>query len=198
MSAPSSWTQIETQAADQKLLKLEEKREMSAPVIRSQNKLQVVYQVISKAKERIEMQSIITKAKTPAKILGGFALGALLLIATPLPFGTAYADGPSRPLVTEETLIGLGADNLAGDAWMQDSPFYQDFSEVSRIEVGATALEAQGPPIDAWMQDSPFYQDFSAVGGIEVGSTALETEGPPLDAWMHDSPFYQDFSDVVG
>ena len=62
---------------------------MSAPVIRSQNKLQVMYQVISKSKERIEMQSIKTKAKTPAMILGGLALGALLSIATALPFGTA-------------------------------------------------------------------------------------------------------------
>ena len=157
MSAPASWTQIETQAADQKLLKLEEKREMSAPVIRSQNKLQVVYQVISKAKERIEMQSIITKVKTPAIILGGLALGALLLTATALPFGTAYGDGPSRPLVTEETLVNPGTDNLAGDAWMHDSPFYQDFSEVGRIGVGTTALEAQGTPLDAWMFDSPFY-----------------------------------------
>ena len=92
--------------------------------------------------------------RRPAKLIGGLALGALLLTATALPFGTAYADGPSRPLVTEETVIDHGDDNLPGDAWMYDSPFYEDFGGVNRVEI-------KGPAGDAWMYDSPFYEDFA-------------------------------------
>jgi len=40
---------------------------------------------------------------------------------------------------------------------MYDSPFYQDFSRVGGIEVGAPVLEAQGTPLDAWIFGSPFY-----------------------------------------
>jgi hypothetical protein len=40
--------------------------------------------------------------KTPAKLLGGLALGALVIAASALPFGTAYADDPARPLSIEE------------------------------------------------------------------------------------------------
>ncbi len=125
---------------------------------------------------------IITK-NTQAKILRALALGALLLTATALPFGTAYADGPSRPLVTEETVIDPGADTLPIDAWMYDSPFYKDFGGINRVE-------AKGPAGDEWMYHSPFYQDFSAVGRIGVETVALEAQGAPIDAWMFDSPLY--------
>jgi hypothetical protein len=40
--------------------------------------------------------------KTPAKLLGGLALGALVLTATALPLGTTYADEPARPLSSEQ------------------------------------------------------------------------------------------------
>ena len=40
--------------------------------------------------------------KTPVKLLGGLALGALLMAATALPFGTASADDPARPLSGEQ------------------------------------------------------------------------------------------------
>ena len=69
-------------------------------------------------------------------MVGGLTLGAILVTAIAPPFGTTYADGPARPLVTEETAINRWADNLGDDAWMYDSPFFQDFSEVDRIEVG--------------------------------------------------------------
>ena len=46
------------------------------------------------------------------------------------------------------------------DAWMQDAPFYEDFSVVERIEVGGIYLELLGTSADAWMQDAPFYEDF--------------------------------------
>ena len=107
-------------------------------------------------------------------------------------------------LLTLATWPGVAAtqDDSAGpskcpdDAWMVDSPFYQDFSAAGKIEVQGTGLELQGSADDAWMMDSPFYQDFSAAGKIEVQGTALELLNAPDDAWMVDSPFYQDFSEA--
>ena len=45
------------------------------------------------------------RLKTTATILGGLALGALLMTATILPLGTADADGPTRPLLSQENQI---------------------------------------------------------------------------------------------
>ncbi|MFQ6027720.1 MAG: hypothetical protein ACE5Q6_09535 [Dehalococcoidia bacterium] len=44
-------------------------------------------------------------AKTPAKLLGGLALGALLITATALPLGSIQADEPNQPLVSEKVVI---------------------------------------------------------------------------------------------
>lgn len=41
--------------------------------------------------------------RTPAKILGGLALGAMLMTATALPIGTIHADEPGSPLVAVAT-----------------------------------------------------------------------------------------------
>ena len=130
MSAPVSQTQNETRAVDQKITILEEKGEMSAPVIVSQNKLQVMFQEIIKGKEQIEMKAAIgmksmnnwlaasLKVKTPAKILGGLAMGALLMTATALPAGSIHADEPNQPLVSvsiptyEETIEDMGEYEL--------------------------------------------------------------------------------------
>ncbi len=50
---------------------------------------------ISNVKEWI---SVSMTKQTSAKVLGGLALGALLVTATGLPSGTTYADGPKRPM----------------------------------------------------------------------------------------------------
>jgi len=133
------------------------------------------------------------RLKTAATILGGLALGAILMTATTLPLGTTHADGPSLPMINNESVIDRGSDILAGDAWMQDAPFYEDFSAVGRIEVGGASLELLGASTDAWMQDAPFYEDFSVVERIEVGGIYLELLGASADAWMQDAPFYEDF-----
>lgn len=122
-------------------------------------------------------------AHRPAKLIGGLALGAPPATAMLLPFAIVNADGPSRPLVTEETVIDPGDDNLAGDACTYDSPFYEDLGAVKGVE-------AQGPAGDEWLYNSPFYQDFSEVSRIEGRTAALEAQGTPDDAWMYDSLFY--------
>lgn len=165
---------------------------MSAPVTRGQNELRVIYEKLLKIQEEIEMKLAlrIIEVKTilskglATKMLGGLALGTILMTATALPFGTSYADGPSRPLVTEETVIDLGNNIIPDDAWMFDSPYYEDFP------VGIS-VKIQGTLDDAWMFDSPYYEDFS--GGIRLEGSSLEVQGTPDDAWMFNSPYYEDF-----
>ena len=82
---------------------------MSAPATRPKSKTTVVYQRILKVPEEIEMKmrshviglkvSEVLTSKTVAKMLGGLALGAVLMAAAALPMGTAHADEPVSPLV---------------------------------------------------------------------------------------------------
>ena len=62
--------------------------------------------------------------KTTVKMLAGLALGAVLMTAAALPFGTTYADEPSRILVSEESLIDRGAEYIPEDAWIFHSPLH--------------------------------------------------------------------------
>ncbi len=62
-------------------------------------------------------------------------------------------------------MFGLGDDTLPIDAWMYDSPFYEDFGAINRVEI-------QSPAGDAWMYDSPFYEEFRAINKVEVQGTA--------------------------
>ena len=136
---------------------------MSAPAARPKSKTTVVYQRILKVPEEIEMKmrshviglkvSEVLTSKTVAKMLGGLALGAVLMAAAALLFGPTYADGPSGPLTSRESLINRGADNMPGDAWRFDSPFYETFLKIGSIEVQRT-------PDDSWIFDSPFYESF--------------------------------------
>ena len=82
MYAPSSMTNILTS-------QLIEEDSMSAPVVRSQSKFNVAYQKVIKVKQHIEMKSMITKIKNPAIILGGLALGAVLISATVVNTGSS-------------------------------------------------------------------------------------------------------------
>ena len=59
----------------------------------------------------MKLATIITK-NTLAKVLGGFAVGALLLATTVLPQGTIYADGPSNPSVNEQGETNTEDDTL--------------------------------------------------------------------------------------
>ena len=163
---------------------------MSAPVTRGQSGFRIIYEKIVKVQEEIKMklQIRMTDVKTilskglATKLLGGLALGAVLMTATALPFGTAYADEPSLPLVSENIVIDLGGDNMPGDAWMFDAPFYESFLEVGSVEVQRT-------PDDAWMFDAPFYESFLEVSSVEVQRT-------PDDAWIYNSPFYETLMEV--
>ena len=82
--------------------------------VKTQGKNGTEHQEILKVKEEWAMKATMwmTKvnmrlhetlaAKTPVKLLGGLALGALLMAATALPLGTASADEPAKPLSGEQ------------------------------------------------------------------------------------------------
>ncbi len=110
MSA-SVHTTSQTGTMTENSIEITEGREMSASVIQGKNKIQQVYREILKIEKEIEMtiSTEITNVRarisealainTPAKILGGLALGALLMASMALPLGTVHADDPASPLV---------------------------------------------------------------------------------------------------
>ena len=121
MNAPANRT-----TGNQEIPTNREKSEMKA-TDKGQNNFAVVYQEISKFKEDIAMKlSMIITKNTTAKVLGGLALGALLLGATVLPQGTVQ-DVSSAELVTlseqfyhpitGERNVGLAASVALGEKW---------------------------------------------------------------------------------
>lgn len=167
MSAPANRSHGRASAAHHPLTIIKETREMKAEEVDGMNRLGAVGQEISKVKEAFEMklEMYISDATNrvsnglsnmnPAKLLGGLAVGAFLMTATFLPLGPINADGPSSSLVSEDIVTAGGGDQIPGDVWMFDAPFYEDFTEASSVGV-------QGPVADAWMFDAPFYENFGA------------------------------------
>ena len=109
------------------------------------------------------------KFNAPVKLLGGLALGAILITSVALSSGTTPASPLSASSVSEAV---INIDDLGGgipdDEWMFNSPYHQDFSNGSSAEVRVTPSTVQGIPDDEWMLNSPFHQDFSAVGKLGV------------------------------
>jgi hypothetical protein len=87
---------------------------MNTPEVNTQSKPRTAHQEVWKFKEEWKMKTAtLTEQvnmllhehlamKTPVKLLGGLALGALVMAATALPLGTTYADEPARPLSIEQ------------------------------------------------------------------------------------------------
>jgi hypothetical protein len=87
---------------------------MNTPEVRTQSKPRTAHQNIWRFKEELEIKTATLTEKvnrwlhehlamkTPVKLLGGLALGALVMAATALPLGTTYADEPARPLSSEQ------------------------------------------------------------------------------------------------
>lgn len=175
---------------------------MSAPATQAKSKITLAYKQILKVTEDIEMKmrlhmidvklSEVLSSKAVAKMLGGLALGAVLMTAVALPFGTTYADEPSRPLVSEESLINLGAGNLPGDAWIFDSPFYETIPGSSNLK--GSSVEVQRIPDDAWIFDSPFYE--TVPGSSDLKASNIDVQRTSDDAWIFDAPFYEALPEV--
>ena len=101
MSAPLVATTSQTKTVNSRRTALKEHPEMNAPSINGNSKSQEADRETSNVmitKARVWLSETLA-AKAPVNILGGLALGALLMAAAALPMGTAHADEPVSPLV---------------------------------------------------------------------------------------------------
>ena len=119
---------------------------MNAPVMGSQRQTGTSHQQINKIKEVIDMKlanlstklntkvSQILNSKTPAKVLGGIALGALMMAATALPLGSVHADESSSMLVSGaasyEQMLEIEAGFGNGKFRVMAVPSYEQMLEI--------------------------------------------------------------------
>ena len=188
---------------------------MQAKQKQNENKFQLVYQKILKVKGGFEMKGTnhITdvttwlpkglKSKTVAKVLGGLAIGALMLTATGLAIETGQASDPvSNPASVATTKIGGGISDFEEpyvNAVRSNSDLgggITDFEEPYVNAVRSSSDLGGGITDDEWMFISPYRQDFSNGSSAEVRVTPSVVQGIPDDEWMSNSPFHQDFSAV--
>jgi hypothetical protein len=97
--------------------------------------------------------------KTPAKLLGGLALGALVMVATALPLGTTYADEPARPLTSQQN---PGYCEIDGSCY--DPPFLGVLSDPALT----TGTSISGVQFEEWPEvglDSHTYHRFMVEQG---------------------------------
>lgn len=85
---------------------------MNAPLMGTNGQDRRAHQRTSQIKEVIEMKLVnlskqlnikvsrFLNTKTPAKLLGGIALGAMLMTATALPMGSVHEDDSGSPLAS--------------------------------------------------------------------------------------------------
>ena len=90
---------------------------MNAPVMDTKNLVESAHPHFVRFMEGIEMNlskitaklnnqvSAILNSNAPAKIMGGIALGGLLMAAVTLPSSSAHADDPAKPLVETRLVI---------------------------------------------------------------------------------------------
>ena len=122
MKAPESRTHSKPSSQNRQLSNIKGENEMNAAVTRSQNTIAMVYQNILNLKEEMEMKTTIEiknvsnwlsqsiSVKSSIKIIGGLAVGALLMTATALPLSTIHADGPNKSLTIERVILAALAD----------------------------------------------------------------------------------------
>ena len=166
MSAPQVATTSQTETINLQRTEAKENLEMNAPSICSDIKSQAAHQGISKfmiTKVRGWLsQALATKA--PSKIMGGFALGALLITATALPIGTMHADEPGSPLLTANITTIDYADEFGdvelGMVATRVTPTSIDYrDEFGDVELGLVAARVTSSTID--------YRD--EFGDVELG-----------------------------
>ena len=135
MNAAESWTHSKPSSQNRELSNIKGENEMNAALARTQNTIATVYQNILNLKEEIEMKTSLEiknvtnwlsrnlSVRSSSKLLGGLAVGALLMTATALPLSSIYADGPNRPLT---------AERVENPAWIAgDDRFPQYFDEAT-------------------------------------------------------------------
>ncbi len=88
------------------------------------------------------------KINAPVKLLGGLALGAILITSVALSSGTTPASPLSANPVSEAV---IDIDDLGGGI--------TDFEELYTSKVNVASDLGGGIPDDEWMFNSPYHQD---------------------------------------
>ena len=129
---------------------------MKTTEIRNESNLGTVKQEISKLLEEIEMKLHITTStmtikvskvlasKAPVRVLGGFALAAMLMTATALPLGPVDADEATRPVTNisyEQQMADLlpMESQFTSPARVVGTSFNQQFRDLLAMESAFTA-----------------------------------------------------------
>ena len=160
---------------------------MNAPVMGTHRQTGTTHQQINKIKEVIEMKlanlstnlntkvSQILNSKTPAKVLGGIALGALMMAATALPLGSVHADESSSLLVSGaasyEQMLEIEAGFSARHALVTGAPSYEQMLE---IEAGFSARSVLATGAPSYEQMLEIEAGFSARSVLATGAPSYE------------------------
>jgi hypothetical protein len=164
---------------------------MNTPEVRTQSKPRTAHQNILKFKEEWEMKTATLTAKvnmrlserlakTPVKLLAGLALGALVMTATALPFGTTYADEPARPLSSGQTQC-YPEDNVV----CLYGPFLADVLPDPALAAGTSI---SGVQFEEWAEagfDSYTYHRFMVEQG-KVGRVDSAAVGSPYSIGVNE------------
>ena len=199
---------------------------MNAPVMDTKNPTESAHPHFVRFMEGIEMNlsrlaaklnnqvSAILNSNAPAKILGGIALGGLLMAAVALPSSPAHADDPARPLVETRLVIpdsfweSFYEQMAADEGWYTGvnssspevtpntdgfwGPFYERMIEVERD--GAHSPLAKDGILDADRFWGLFYERMIEVEHDGAPGLAAADNGPKHVAfWV---PFYERMSEI--
>ena len=197
MNAVSNNQDNRTRVASHQITKNSEENEMKATQKQNGNKLQLVYQEILKVKGEIEMKvtnhindvtTWLSKgitSKTPAKVLAGLAVGALMLTATAVPMGTIHADGSDTSPV----------NNAAATERMMIDPFdnvllmNDPFGDLDKEGVVSHPAVIEDESWHGWLLDGIFDNDL-------LGSYPSSSARPADPLTFRDGIFDNDLLDL--
>jgi hypothetical protein len=171
---------------------------MNTPEVKTQGKPSTAHQELGKFKEELEMKTATLTAKvnmrlserlakTPVKLLAGLALGALVMTATALPFGTTYADEPARPLtsVQFEEWPEAGFDSYTYHRFMMEQ------GKMGRIDSAAVGSPSSIDLNEVWseIEDTPVFHLMKQLkagspSSVDVNEVWSEIEDTPVHHLM--------------
>ena len=178
---------------------------MSAQAITTQNQGHHLSQIILKLKEEFEMTiaTATNKAndwissnlagKAPVKVLSTLAIGALLVTATVLTSGSAFADSPTRSVTLDAVsvaLMGFSDGSRDEKTVLQSYASPIDFDDGTKVE--KTMWRSYAAPID-------FIYNHAEVTGTSGATLLASPDGTSGEKTMwqsYASPI--DFADGTG
>ncbi len=191
---------------------------MNEPTNNHQDQTKEAYQEILKVKEGFEMKvtnhitdvtTWLSKGlsnKTPAKVLGGLAVGALILAATGLAMGREFtgevglptaSDSIQAPVEVQWDLEDIFNHSLVGLPTASDS--IQELVEVQWdlediFNHSSVGLPTASDSIQELVEVQWDLEDMFNHSSVGLPTASDRIQVIPDDEWIFNSPFHQDFS----